>query len=223
MFTAAKGGDWDEVRRIADSAALNDLIAAVKIRDADEEGNSLVHFLASSGPLDLITRLVDASTETLLTRNRVQQTPLVRALLRTDPDGDAIVKLLLARGAAKSIFVAGYTPDLLVVSLPMARKPTSSAVDLPKPAGVSTEHLAAVDAALASHVALLDLRFSNTLVPDNTILTLGSSDRPSLPLPAPTPSASPPPPPPAGGRPVAFDAFPTGGLAIGDIVEVSTT
>jgi hypothetical protein len=213
ILTSAKRGDWDTVRRLSASANQHELLIAVRARDSEGDGNSLVHFLAASGPLDLLSRLVDASSEILLARNRIQQTPLVCALLRKDPEGDEIVKYLLARGAAKSIFVAGYAPDLLVVSLPMARKPLSKAVSLPKPAGVSMEHLSIVDAALANHVALLDLRYSNTLVPDNATLIIGSIDKPRLAL----PPVIPPP------RPVAstsFDVFPARGLEIGDIVEV---
>jgi ankyrin repeat protein len=218
IFAAAQRGDWDVVRQLVDSASEHDLISAVRYRSGEEqdnEGNSLVHYLASSGPLDLLRRLVDANSETLLTRNRIQQTPLVRALMRSDAEGDSIVKFLLARGAAKSVFVAGYTRDSLVVSLPMARKPKSNTVTLPKPVGVSAAHLACIDAALASHIALLDLRYHNTLVPDSATLVIGSKPKPPVSAAvAPQPSAA-----AAAGAP-AFNVFPLGGLALGDIVEV---
>ena len=214
ILAAAQSGDWDKVRRLVTASDDATLAAAVRARaSSSEDGHGLAHYLASSGPLDLLERLVLTNAESILSRNRIQQTPLACALLRTDAEGIAVVRFLLAQGAARSVFVSGYAADSLVVTLPMARKPVSQAVSLPAPAGVSDEALAAVDVALAAHVGLLELRFHNTRVPAPATLLAADAAAPPPPVPAPALAA-------VQAALAAFDPLPVAGLSVGDIVKV---
>ena len=174
LLSLAQSGDFSGCVELALRLAVPTFAAQMRASSDSAPGDRTSHLLVRAaaqgapGALAALQRLLasPARESVLVQRNSAQQSALGVALaLPAAPHTLDVCRLLLAHGAAGSIFVAGPGKDGIVCALPQAYRPSSAAVPLPPPTPLQHLHqgaLAEVDAALAQVVAHMGLQERNT-------------------------------------------------------------